>query len=101
TIIGGTPAGFPGPQLGTERNVYVPMMMQAIVRPPSAGYSGAPNPDLLKRATGGWVRALGRLPPGTTVEGARPEPEVLPTSYARTANLTTLLTQPLRMPFIP
>jgi predicted permease len=101
TIIGVTPAGFPGPQLGTERNVYVPMMMQAIVRPPSAGYSGEQNPDLLKRATGGWLRAIGRLAPGTTVERARAELEVLATSYARTANLTNLLTQPLRMPFIP
>ncbi len=37
TIVGIAPAGFPGPQLGSVRNLYVPMMMQAIMRPPRAG----------------------------------------------------------------
>ena len=40
TIVGVTPAGFPGPQLGVVRNIYVPMMMQAIMRPPRAGLFG-------------------------------------------------------------
>ena len=40
TIVGVTPEAFPGPQLGTMRNLYVPMMMQAIMRPPRARYSG-------------------------------------------------------------
>ena len=36
TIVGVTPAGFPGPQVGSARQLYVPMMMQAIMRPPRA-----------------------------------------------------------------
>ena len=35
TIVGVTPAGFPGPRVGTVRHLYVPMMMQPILRPPS------------------------------------------------------------------
>jgi hypothetical protein len=34
TIVGVRPAGLPGPQLGNESDLYVPMMMQHIMRPP-------------------------------------------------------------------
>src|SRR5439155_20743678 len=34
TIIGVAPPEFGGAQLGVVRDLYVPMMMQAIVRPP-------------------------------------------------------------------
>ena len=46
--MGVSPADFPGPQLGVMRDLYVPMMMQPLMRPPRAGYSGEMNPDLLK-----------------------------------------------------
>jgi predicted permease len=94
TIVGVTPAAFPGPRLGSPRQLYVPMMMQAIVRPPAAGYSGEQNPDLLndrRRRTDGpreytlsWLFGVGRLKPGTTLEQARAELATLATSYERT-----------------
>src|SRR4030095_7949949 len=34
TIVGVTPAGFPGPRVGTVRHLYAPMMMQPILPPP-------------------------------------------------------------------
>ena len=86
TIVGVTPAGFPGPQVGSVRNLYVPMMMQAIVRPPRAGYSGERNPDLLKNPNNGWLFGLGRLRPGTSLEQARAELETVATTFARTSN---------------
>jgi predicted permease len=86
TIVGVTPAGFPGPQLGTIRNLYVPMMMQAVMRPPRAGYSGEQNPDLLKNPNNGWLYGLGRLRPDTSLEQARAELETLATTAARTLN---------------
>ena len=70
TIVGVTPAGFAGPQIGSVRNLYVPMMMQAIMRPPRAGYSGEQNPDLLKNPSNGWLSGLGLLRPGTSMEQA-------------------------------
>jgi len=71
TIVGVTKAEFGGPQVGERRNVFVPMMMQAIVRPPRAGYSGEMNPDLLRARGSGWLRAIGRLKPGVTREQAQ------------------------------
>ena len=70
TVIGVAPEGFQGSQLGAERGLYVPMMMQAVVRPPRAGYSGEMDPDLLRTRNKRWLTALGRLQPGTTAEQA-------------------------------
>jgi predicted permease len=71
TIVGVTPDGFAGSQLGVERQLYVPMMMQAVMRPPRAGYSGEMDPDLLRVRTNRWLVGLGRLKPGITEQQAR------------------------------
>jgi len=84
TIVGVTPAGFPGPRLGASRSLYVPMMMQAIMRPPRAGYSGERNPDLLNHKTNSWLFGVGRLKPGVTISQATSELEALGTSYVQT-----------------
>ena len=84
TIVGVAPAGFPGPQLGPARNLYVPMMMQPIMRPPRAGYSGEQDPDLLRHRTNSWLFGVGRLKPGIEPERARAELETLMTAYVQT-----------------
>jgi predicted permease len=71
TVIGVTPAEFGGAQLGVTRDIYVPMMMQSVVRPPRGGYSGEMNPDLLKVRSNNWLYALGRLKPGVAREQAQ------------------------------
>jgi predicted permease len=71
TIIGVTPPEFGGAQLGVVRDLYVPMMMQAVVRPPRAGYSGEMDPDLLKRRGNRWLYSVGKLKPGVTIEQAQ------------------------------
>jgi macrolide transport system ATP-binding/permease protein len=83
TIIGITPAGFPGAQLETMRHLYVPMMMQAVMRPPRAGYSGERNPDLLKNPSNSWLSGVGRLRPGVALEQASAELDALATSFIR------------------
>jgi macrolide transport system ATP-binding/permease protein len=98
TIVGVAPRGFPGPQVGAVRNLYVPMMMQAIMRPPRAGYSGEQNPDLLKNPNNGWLFGIGRLKPGTTLEQARAELETLATTYVRSDNPSA---RPARIPLVP
>jgi putative ABC transport system permease protein len=87
TIVGVTPDGFPGPQLGASRQIYVPMMMQAIMRPPRQGYSGDQNPDLLNHKTNSWLFTVGRLKPGVEAEQARAELDTMATTFIR-ANLT-------------
>jgi predicted permease len=69
-VLGVTPRGFHGPLIFESFDVYVPMMMQAQVRPPRAGFSGEMDPDLLKRRSAGWLSAVGRLAPGASLEQA-------------------------------
>jgi predicted permease len=66
TVIGVLPPGFDGLQLGVTRDLYVPMMMQATMRPPRAGYSGEMNPDLLQMRGNRWLLTVGRLKPGVS-----------------------------------
>jgi putative ABC transport system permease protein len=73
SIIGVTPAGFNGPEVLEDNDIYVPMMMQAVVRPPRAGYSGELNPDLLSKRASRWLKMIGRLKPGVSFEQAQAE----------------------------
>ena len=84
TIVGVTPAGFPGPAVGGARPLYVPMMMQAIMRPPRARYSGEQNPDLLKSLTNSWIFGIARLKPGATIEQAGAELDPVLHDFFRT-----------------
>jgi predicted permease len=70
TVIGVAPTGFFGTQMGNVRDVWVPMTMQAWMRPPRAGYSGEMNPDLLQVRTNAWVFAVGRMKPGIALRHA-------------------------------
>jgi predicted permease len=84
TLIGVTPAGFEGAELLETSDLYVPMMMQAVVRPPRGGFSGEMNPDLLGRRGGGWLRMLGRLKPGVSLEQAQASIATLSQQLAQT-----------------
>ena len=48
------------------------MMMQPFVRPPSAGYAGEQDPDLLRNPRG-WLSMVGRLQDDASPEQARAE----------------------------
>ena len=71
TVVGVTPAAFTGAQLAVPRDLFVPMMMQPVMRPPRAGYSGEQDPDLLRRRTARWLFLMGRLKPGVSAEEAQ------------------------------
>jgi predicted permease len=73
TVVGVAPAEFNGAEAGQTNDIYVPMAMQALVRPPRGGYSGEMNPDLLSRRGPRWLDMIGRLKPGVTVERAQAE----------------------------
>jgi predicted permease len=80
TVVGVAPAGFSGTTLGDRRSIYVPMMMQAVMRPPRAGYSGEMDPDLLNRRGSRWLTGIGRLKGDRTLEQAQSEMSTLATS---------------------
>ena len=69
-ILGVAPRGFRGPLTLESFDLYVPMMMQAQIRPPRAGFSGEMDPDLLGRRSASWLSAVGRLAPGVRFEEA-------------------------------
>jgi len=71
TIVGVAPRGFNGPEVLENNDIYVPTMMQALVRPPRGGFSGDMNPDLLGRRGARWMRMIGRLKPGVAIEQAQ------------------------------
>jgi predicted permease len=84
TIVGVVPPAFVGPRLGMQPQLYVPMMMQPIVRPPSGGYSGDQDPDLLTKPSG-WLSAIARVRSGVTFEQARDDLDaVIAASSAQT-----------------
>jgi predicted permease len=101
TVVGVTPAGFSGTELGGRRSLYVPMMMQAIARPPRAGYSGEMDPDLLKRRGNRWLTGLGRLKPGRTLEQAASEMSTLATSVEQALPPGQQRPLPIRMSLVP
>ena len=101
TIVGVAPAGFAGPQLGVVRHLYVPMMMQAIMRPPRAGYSGEQNPDLLKNPTNSWIFAVGRLRPDARLAEARAELDAAIAEFFRTRMKLPAGASPPRTSMVP
>src|SRR5262249_22539630 len=83
TVVGIVPPAFPGPQLSTFCDIYVPMMMQPLMRPPRAGYSGEMNPDLLKNPNNGWLFQMALRTPVVTSDQAADELIALATTYVR------------------
>ncbi|MBI4473101.1 MAG: ABC transporter permease [Acidobacteria bacterium] len=69
TVIGVAPPGFTAPDLLSDFSIYVPMMMQELVRPPSAGGGG--NPRMLDQRGRRWITMMGRLKPGISREEAQ------------------------------
>lgn len=70
-VIGVTPAPFRGSNLLENIDLYIPMAMQALVRPPRGGFSGEMDPDLLSRRSAGWLTVIGRLRPPVTFDKAQ------------------------------
>ncbi len=69
-VVGVMPRGFTGAERGVERDLFVPMMMQAVVRPPRGGFAGEMDPDLLSMRGNSWLTGVGRLATGVTPEQA-------------------------------
>lgn len=71
TVIGVAPPGFTGTQVGEPVDLFLPMMMQSLVRPPRGGFSGEMDADLLRRRGPRWLNMVGRLKAGVSEEQAQ------------------------------
>ncbi|HYL77110.1 MAG TPA: ABC transporter permease [Bryobacteraceae bacterium] len=76
TVIGVTPPGFFGIDVGTAPDVWVSIMMQPVVMPDAEDWLGKPI------KTDYWLRIVGRLKPGLSPAMALAEMEVLYRRYA-------------------
>lgn len=68
TIVGVTPAGFSGPEVGYSPDIYVPMTMEPAFHDER---SWLDQPDYH------WLRIMGRLKPGVSRQQARADLEVI------------------------
>jgi predicted permease len=75
-VIGVAPAGFSGLFPAIRTDVWVPMMMQPVVRP-SEG-------NLLNEVMSGWLQLVGRIAPGSSRAAARAELLHITQQYAAT-----------------
>jgi predicted permease len=66
TVVGVAPANFTGTEVGETVDLFVPMMMQSLVRPPRGGFSGEMDADLLGKRGPRWLNMVGRLKPGVS-----------------------------------
>jgi predicted permease len=64
TIVGVTPREFFGAEVGTSPSLFLPVMMQPAVLPTSGSLIENPN------VTSTWLRVLGRLEPGVSLDQA-------------------------------
>ncbi|HEV2667980.1 MAG TPA: ABC transporter permease, partial [Blastocatellia bacterium] len=68
TVVGVAPPQFRGAELGMVPDVFVPMMMQS---------RAMPGRNWLDVRDAGWLRVVGRLKPGVSVEQAQDEMSAL------------------------
>jgi len=68
TIVGVTPAGFSGPEIGYSPDIYVPMTMEPAFHD---------KPSWLDQPDFHWLRIMGRLKPGVGQEQGRADLEVI------------------------
>jgi predicted permease len=61
TIVGVTPRGFSGLEVGSSPNVFVPLAMQPVVMPDAENWLTRP------RNTVDWLSIVGRLKPGVSI----------------------------------
>lgn len=63
TVVGVTPEGFNGAEHEERMEIFVPMMMQARALPQLG--------SILEKRGSWWLKAVGQLKPGTSIEQAR------------------------------
>jgi predicted permease len=68
TVVGVAPPQFQGAEVGMVPDVFVPMMMQS---------RAMPGRNWLDERGAGWLRVVGRLKPGVSVEQAQAEMRAL------------------------
>jgi macrolide transport system ATP-binding/permease protein len=70
TVVGVAPKNFIGTEVGMNRELWVPLSMQAVLNPPEASRSADPVANRLRERDNHWLAVLARLKPGVSREQA-------------------------------
>ena len=70
TIVGVVQPGFDGVQPGFVPDVYIPISMVTLLRPPDRSARGEVRPSALENHKDYWIKVIGRLKPGMSRERA-------------------------------
>jgi predicted permease len=73
TVVGVSPKNFIGTEVGLNRELWVPMLMQPVLNPPEASRAADPIASRFNERNYRWLAVFGRLKPGISGEQANSE----------------------------
>ncbi|HEV2827749.1 MAG TPA: ABC transporter permease [Pyrinomonadaceae bacterium] len=73
TVIGVAPKNFIGTEVGLDRELWVPLLMQPVLNPPEASRSADPISNRFQERDSHWLAVFARLKPGISREQAGAE----------------------------
>jgi predicted permease len=73
TVIGVAPKNFIGTEVGLDRELWVPLLMQPVLNPPEASRSADPISNRFQTRNSHWLAVFARLKPGISPEQAGAE----------------------------
>jgi predicted permease len=73
TVVGVAPKNFIGTEVGLNRELWVPLLMQPVLNPPEAGRASDPISNRFSERNSHWLSVFARLNPGISREQAATE----------------------------
>jgi len=70
TVVGVAPKDFIGTEVGLNRELWVPLLMQPVLNPPEASRAADPSAKRFQERDSHWLAVFARLKPGVSREQA-------------------------------
>jgi len=86
TVVGVAPKNFIGTEVGLNRELWVPLLMQPVLNPPEAGRASDPIANRFSERNSHWLSVFARLNPGVSREQAAMELSTVARHVAETYN---------------
>lgn len=86
TVVGVAPKNFIGTEVGLNRELWVPLVMQPVLNPPESARLADPLTNRFKERDSHWLAVVARLKPGVSREQAGSELSTVARHVAETYN---------------